>query len=36
MEFVEGNPHEAWLRRVFAVAGTDYGRMDYGVLDGVL
>ena len=25
----------AWLRRVFAVAGVDYGRVDYGVLDGV-
>ncbi|MGH9348474.1 MAG: hypothetical protein ACRD26_14535, partial [Vicinamibacterales bacterium] len=35
MAFVEGNPHEGWLRKVFAIAGIDYGRVDYGVLDGV-
>ena len=33
--YLEENPHEAWLRRVFEIAGTDYGRVDYGVLDGV-
>lgn len=35
MEYVEDNPHRDWLRRVFDVAGTGYGRVDYGVLDGV-
>ena len=35
IKYVEDNPHEAWLRKVFAVAETDYGRVDYGVLDGV-
>jgi hypothetical protein len=33
--YVETNPHAGWLRRVFAIAGTDFGRVDYGVLDGV-
>ena len=32
--FVEDDPHHDWLRRVFAVGGIEYGRMDYGVLDG--
>ena len=35
LRFVHENPHEAWLRRVFAVAHTDYGRVDYGIVDGV-
>jgi hypothetical protein len=35
IEFMETNPHEATLRRVFEVAGVDYGRVDYGVVDGV-
>jgi hypothetical protein len=26
-----GNPHEAWLRRIFALAVVDYGRIDFGV-----
>jgi hypothetical protein len=33
-EFLETNPHEEWVREVFRVAGIDYGRVDYGVLDG--
>jgi hypothetical protein len=33
--YMETNPHEDRLRRVFSIAGTDYGRVDYGVLDGV-
>jgi len=33
--FIESNPHEAWLRRVFDVAGIGYGRVDYGVVDGL-
>ena len=32
--FIENNPHEAWVRDVFALAGIDYGRLDYGVLAG--
>lgn len=31
VEQIEGNPHEAWTRRVFDLAGVDYGRLDYGV-----
>lgn len=31
LAFVEGNPHERWLREIFTLAGVDYGRMDYGV-----
>lgn len=31
LAYVEENPHAAWLRRVFDVAGVDYGRIDYGV-----
>jgi len=33
--YVAENPHREWLRRVFAIAGIDFGRVDYGVLDGV-
>jgi hypothetical protein len=25
------NPHEDWIRRVFEMAGIDYGRIDYGI-----
>lgn len=31
LDYVVGNPHEAWVRRVFALAEVDYGRIDYGV-----
>ena len=31
-EYLERNPHETWLRRLFKVAGIDYGRIDYGLL----
>ena len=34
-DYVQANPHDEWLRRVFDVAGIDYGRVDYGILDGV-
>jgi len=34
-EYVEGDLHAAWLRETFAVAGIGYGRIDYGVKDGV-
>jgi len=33
-DYLERNPHERELRRVFDVAQIDYGRIDYGVLDG--
>lgn len=33
--YLERNPHEEWVRRVFALAGIDYGRVDYGVLNGM-
>jgi hypothetical protein len=33
---VEDNPHEAWLRRVCELGGVEYGRVDYGMLDGRL
>ncbi len=31
LEYAERNPHEAWLREVFAIAGTEFGRADYAV-----
>jgi hypothetical protein len=33
--YLESNPHESWLREIFALARIDYGRIDYGLLDGV-
>jgi len=33
-EFVLANPHEDELRALFAVAGIEYGRVDYGLRDG--
>jgi hypothetical protein len=35
LQFQRENPHGAWLARVFELAGIDYGRVDYGVADGV-
>jgi hypothetical protein len=35
LQFQRENPHAAWLARVFDLAGIDYGRVDYGVADGV-
>ncbi len=35
MRYVDDNPHEEWLSRVFAIAGTDFGRVDYGMANGV-
>ena len=32
--FIENNPHEAWVREVFALAGIEFGRLDYGILEG--
>ena len=34
LAYVEGNPHERELREIFEIAGTDYGRIDYSMLDG--
>jgi len=33
-DYVHGNPHEAALRDVFAVAGVQYGRIDYAMKHG--
>jgi hypothetical protein len=33
--FMATNPHERWLRQVFEAGGVDYGRVDYGVVNGV-
>jgi hypothetical protein len=33
-EYVSTNPHEAELREIFAIAGVDYGRIDYAIKDG--
>jgi len=33
-EFSEQNPHESWLKAIFARAGIAYGRADYAVVDG--
>ena len=32
--YLEKNPHEPWLRQIFKLAGTDYGRVDYSLLGG--
>lgn len=34
--YIESNPHERQLRRLFQIAGISYGRIDYGILDGRL
>jgi hypothetical protein len=34
-EYLEGNPHRAWLRATFELAKIRYGRIDYGLKDGV-
>jgi hypothetical protein len=36
LDYGAKNPHEARLREVFRLARIDYGRMDYGVLDGAV
>lgn len=33
-EYVRTSPHEAQLAEIFALAGVDYGRIDYSVKDG--
>src|SRR6185503_13937857 len=34
LAYAQHNPYEAWQRQVFALAGIDYGRLDFGVLNG--
>ena len=34
-EYIEGDPHAAWLKETVTLAGIAYGRIDYGVKDGV-
>jgi hypothetical protein len=34
--YLTGNPHEEPLRRIFALAGIEYGRIDYGLRKGRL
>lgn len=34
LAYVETNPHEGWIRRVFEIMGAEYGRIDYGMRDG--
>lgn len=34
--YLDENPHEAPLRRAFALAGIEFGRADYGVVNGSL
>jgi hypothetical protein len=33
--YILANPHEAWIRDTFEVARVEYGRIDYGLCDGV-
>jgi len=34
-DYVEANPHATWLKESFELARINYGRMDYGLLNGV-
>jgi hypothetical protein len=35
LEYVESNPHAEWLKETFGLAKIRYGRIDYGVSNGV-
>jgi len=35
LQYVQSNPHAAWLRDTFRLANINYGRIDYGLADGV-
>ena len=35
LEYVESNPHAEWLRKTFELAKIRYGRIDYGLRDGL-
>ncbi len=32
--YLKAHPHESWIREIFALAKIEYGRLDYGILDG--
>ena len=34
LAYIDGNPHERWLRELFSIAGAEYGRIDYAMLNG--
>jgi hypothetical protein len=34
LAYFDTNPHAEWIREMFRLGGVDYGRIDYGVLDG--
>ena len=34
-DFLDRNPHADWLKETFALANIQYGRIDYGVKDGI-
>jgi hypothetical protein len=34
LNYVRTNPHREWLEETFRLAGADYGRIDYGFLNG--
>jgi hypothetical protein len=34
LAYCQTNPHETWIRDMFALAHIDYGRIDYGILGG--
>ena len=36
LAYVSQNPHHEVLARVFEIAGVDFGRVDYGIVDGKL
>ena len=33
--FMQKNPHSGWLKQIFEIAGIEYGRIDYGIFEGV-
>ena len=33
-DYIRRNPHAAEINHIFSLAGIDYGRIDYGMLDG--
>ena len=35
LRYCETNPHESWIREMFRLARIDYGRIDYGVHNGI-
>jgi hypothetical protein len=35
LEYIKNNPHESYLRGIFQLAKIEYGRIDYGLSDGI-